>query len=162
MLTTRCVFPLVSPLRHSWLRLREYSQSSPVSSHLRSVERLRRTSGHLENSINTYEEQIEIAFEAQNDDLARTFIRKKLETEHRLQTTVRAIADMAAETEAQQHRLREQPAHLDAIIANMPLYAGEQSHTEPSVGSTAPSGVAEEDVEAAFLRAKRQRAGGEH
>jgi phage shock protein A len=126
----------------------------------RSVERLRRASGHLESSINTYEEQIEIAFEAQNDDLARTFIRKKLETENRLQATVRAIADMTAETDAMQHRLREQQAQLDAIIANMPLYAGEQSHTEPSVGSAAPSGVAEEDVEAAFLRAKRQRAGG--
>lgn len=133
-----------------------------LAEHQRSIERLRRTSGHLESTINTYEERIDIAFEAQNDDLARTFIRKKLETENRLQANMRAIADMTAETEAMQHQLREQQAQLDAIVANMPLYAGEQSHTEPPVGSAAPSGVAEEDVEAAFLRAKRQRAGGGH
>jgi phage shock protein A len=133
-----------------------------LAERLRSVERLRRTSDHLESSINTYEGRTEIAFEAQNDDLARTFIRKKLEAENRLQAIVRAIADMTAETEARQHRLREQQAQLDAIVAQMPLYAGEQSHTEPPVDSAASSGVAEEDVEAAFLRAKRQRAGGGH
>ena len=124
-------------------------------------ERLRRASTQLESSIHAYEEQIDIAFEAQNDDLARTFIRKKLEAEHRLQATARAIADMAAETDAMQNRLREQQAQLDAIIAKMPLYAGEPSSTEPPVGSAVPpSGVAEEDVEAAFLREKRKRAEG--
>jgi phage shock protein A len=123
-------------------------------------ERLRRASTQLESSIHAYEEQIDIAFEAQNDDLARTFIRKKLEAEHRLQATVRAIAEMAAETDAMQSRLREQQAQLDAIIAKMPLVAGEPSSTEPPVGSAAPSGVAEEDVEAAFLREKRKRAEG--
>jgi hypothetical protein len=85
-------------------------------------ERLRRALTQLESSINAYEEQIDIAFEAQNDDLARTFIRKKLEAENRLQATVRAIADMAAETDAMQNRLREQQAQLDAIIAKMPLF----------------------------------------
>lgn len=123
-------------------------------------ERLRRASTQLESSINAYEEQIDIAFEAQNDDLARTFIRKKLEAENRLQATVRAIADMAAETNAMQHRLRDQQAQLDAIIAKMPLVASEPSYTEPPVGSAAPSGVAEEDVEVAFLREKRKRAEG--
>jgi len=121
---------------------------------------LGRASTQLESSIHAYEEQIDIAFEAQNDDLARTFIRKKLEAEHRLQATVRAIAEMAAETDAMQSRLREQQAQLDAIIAKMPLVAGEPSSTEPPVGSAAPSGVAEEDVEAAFLREKRKRAEG--
>jgi phage shock protein A len=47
-------------------------------------ERLRSASTQLESSINAYEAQIDIAFEAQNDDLARTFIRKKLEAENRL------------------------------------------------------------------------------
>jgi phage shock protein A len=122
--------------------------------------RLRRASTQLESSIHAYEEQIDIAFEAQNDDLARTFIRKKLEAENRLQATARAIADMVAETDAMQNRLREQQAQLDAIIAKMPLSAGEPSDTEPPVGSAAPSGVAEEDVEAAFLREKRKRAEG--
>jgi phage shock protein A len=126
----------------------------------RRVERLRRVSVHLENSINTYEERIDIAFEAQNDDLARTFIRKKLETENRLRATARSIADMMVETDTMQNQLRDQQAQLDAIIAKMPLYAGEPSDTEPPVGSATSSGVAEEDVEAAFLREKRQRAEG--
>jgi hypothetical protein len=44
----------------------------------------------------------------------------------------------------------------------MPFDAGAQydTYTEPSMGSTVSSDVAEEDVEAAFLRAKRQRIAG--
>ena len=122
--------------------------------------RLRRASALLESSIHAYGEQIDIAFEAQNDDLARTFIRKKLEAENRLQATARAIADMAAETDAMQNQLCDQQAQLAAIIAKMPLSAGEPSDTEPPVASAALSGVAEEDVEAAFLREKRKRAEG--
>jgi phage shock protein A len=124
------------------------------------AERLRRVSMHLEGSINAYEDQIDIAFEAQNDTLARTFIRKKLEAENRLQATARAIADIVAETDAVQDQLREQQAQLDAIIAKMPLDAGEQSYTAPPAAPAAPSGVAEEDVEAAFLREQGKRAEG--
>lgn len=48
------------------------------------VEALRNTAAHVESEIATLESQIDIAFEAQNEALARTFIRKKLETENRL------------------------------------------------------------------------------
>jgi hypothetical protein len=67
---------------------------------------------------------------------------------------------MMVETDTMQNQLRDQQAQLDAIIAKMPLYAGEHNDTEPPVGSATSSGVAEEDVEAAFLREKRQRAEG--
>ncbi|WP_089720228.1 PspA/IM30 family protein [Candidatus Entotheonella palauensis] len=40
---------------------------------------LRSSVDHLENAINACKEQIDIAFEAQHDDLARTFIRKQLQ-----------------------------------------------------------------------------------
>lgn len=123
-------------------------------------EKLRRVSAQLASSINACEEQIDVAFEAQNDDLARTFIRKKLETANRLQVTERAIADMAAEMEAIQTQLREQQAQLDAIVAQMPLYTGEVSDMEPPAASATPPGVAAEDVEAAFLREKRRRVEG--
>ncbi|ETX00505.1 MAG: hypothetical protein ETSY2_38945 [Candidatus Entotheonella gemina] len=121
---------------------------------------LRSAAAHSESAINACEEQIDIAFEAQNDGLARTFIRKKLETEHRLQATMRAIAAVAAEADTMQNKLRDQQAQLDAILAQMPLHTGEQSHADPPVSSAAPAGVAEEDVEAAFLREKRNRAEG--
>ena len=123
-------------------------------------ERLRQTEAQLESSIGAYDEQTDIAFEAQNDDLARTFIRKKLEAENRLQTTARAIAKMASETEAMQNQVREQQAQLDAVISNMPLGATESGPAETPAATAAPSGVAEEDVEAAFLREKRRRAEG--
>jgi hypothetical protein len=61
-----------------------------------------------------------------------------------------------------QNRLREHQVQLEAIAARMPFDAGAQydTYTEPSMGSTVSSDVAEEDVEAAFLRAKRQRIAG--
>ncbi len=126
-------------------------------------DKLRRAATHLESLISTCKEQIDIAFEAQNDDLARTFIRKKLATEDRLQTTTQAIADIVSETNAMQNQLREQQAQLATIVAKTPFDAGEPydgSYAEPPVGSAPSSGVAEEDVEAAFLREKRQRVEG--
>ncbi|ETW96286.1 MAG: hypothetical protein ETSY1_27225 [Candidatus Entotheonella factor] len=112
----------------------------------------------MENAINACKEQIDIAFEAQHDDLARTFIRKQLEAEHRLRAATRAIAAVAAEADALQNQLREQQAQLDAIIAQIPLDTGEQSYACSPVSSAAPTGVTAEDVEAAFLREKRNRA----
>lgn len=125
-------------------------------------EKWRSAAAHLASLISTCEAQIDIAFEAQNDALARTFIRKKLAAENRLQATTRALADIAATADAMQNRLREHQVQLDAIAARMPFDAGAQydTYTEPPMGSTVSSDVAEEDVEAAFLRAKRQRVAG--
>ncbi len=121
---------------------------------------LRRTAGDLESSIAAYTEQIDIAFEAQNDDLARTLIRKKLEAENRLQTTTRVIDVLTAEAEAMQNQLHDQQAQLDAIVAQMPLCTDAASRAEPPASGAAPLGVAEEDVEVAFLREKRKRTEG--
>ena len=123
-------------------------------------ERLRHAAIQLENSMRTCDEQIDIAFDAQNDDLARTFIRKKLEADNRLQATARAIANMASETEAMQNQLRDQQAQLDAVLAKMPVCPSEPGRPEGPAAAAPPSGVAEEDVEAAFLREKRRRAEG--
>ncbi|WP_179131603.1 hypothetical protein, partial [Candidatus Entotheonella palauensis] len=81
-----------------------------------------------------------------------------VEAEHRLRAATRAIAAVAAEADALQNQLREQQAQLDAIIAQIPLDTGEQSYACSPVSSAAPTGVTAEDVEAAFLREKRNRA----
>lgn len=124
------------------------------------IETLRGAAAHLENAAATLEGQIDIAFEAQHETLARTFIRKKLETENRLSGTMRAIEDLTAETDAMQNKIRDQKAQLDAIVEKMSRDAGEQTVARPPAYSTAPGGVSEEDVEAAFLREQRQRASG--
>ncbi len=120
----------------------------------------RRALDHVESSIAAYTEQIDIAFEAPNDDLARTLIRKKLEAENQLQAVTRTLAQVTAEADAMQSQLGEQQAQLDAIVAQMPLAPEAPSQAESSAGPSRPPGVAEEDVEVAFLREKRKRAEG--
>lgn len=120
-------------------------------------EALRGAATHLENAVATLEEQIDIAFEAQNEALARTFVRKKLETENRLHSTFRAIEALTAETDAMRRQIHDQKTQLDAILNQVPHDVGEPSPSSPPVGSAVSFGVAEEDVEAAFLKEQRKR-----
>ncbi len=137
----------------------EIAQGEQVlAERMQRAETLRGTAVHLEREVEALEGQIDIAFETQNEALARTFIRKKLETDHRLRSTMQALAALTVATDAMQHQIRDQNVQLDAIVKRM-QDAGEPADSRPPAPSATPSGVAEEDVEAAFLREQRKRAG---
>ena len=117
----------------------------------------------LDDQITGLGEQLGICFESENEDLARHVIRKKLETENRRRTAQRTVVDLSARKDEGQATLVEQKAHLQTIVEKMQAImetqgasgAGDPTHVaEPDLFT-----VSDEDVEVAFLREQRQRAG---
>lgn len=108
------------------------------------------------------EDQINICFEEDNAELARTFIRKKLESEKRLKTAESLVTDVVAKQAAQQQKLKQQREQLEAIVEKMQLFVHDACETvqQESVSTfdAASTAVSDEEVEIAFLHEKRRRA----
>jgi phage shock protein A len=117
----------------------------------------------LRGTVTELQGQIDICFDEDDHDLARTFIRKKLETENRLKVALRTAAAVTAEKEAQQQKISEQKEQLSVVMEKMQLFV--QSHAQPSAREpftafeAEPVVVSDAEVEIAFLHEKRQRAG---
>ena len=128
----------------------------------RKADRLRAFVSTVEAKCSELETQIDICFEEDNPDLARTFIRRKLEAEKRLKTANGLLADVVAKQEAQQQKLKQQREQLEAIVEKMQLFVENACETTPqepsSVFETASVAVSDEEVEIAFLHEKRRRA----
>lgn len=128
----------------------------------RKADKLQSFVSTLEAKISELEAQIDICFEEDNTELARAFIRKKLEAEKRLKTAISLVADVVAKQEAQQQKLQQQREQLDAIVEKMQLFvdnACEATPQEPvSAFESASIAVSDDEVEIAFLHEKRRRA----
>ena len=115
----------------------------------------------VETKIAELEHQIDISFEEDNGELARTFIRKKLEAEKRLKTAARLVADVTANKDAQQRKIDEQKEQLRTIVEKMQLFVEnlcQPISQEPVTAfESSPSAVSDEEVEIAFLHEKRKR-----
>ncbi len=128
----------------------------------RKADKLQSFVATVEAKISELEDQIDICFEEDNTELARTFIRKKLEAEKRLKTASSLVADVVAKRETQRQKLKQQREQLDAIVEKMQLFvdnACETTHQESvSAFESASIAVSDEDVEIAFFHEKRARA----
>ena len=128
----------------------------------RKADKLQSFVATVEAKISELEDQIDICFEEDNTELARTFIRKKLEAEKRLKTASSLVADVVAKRETQRQKLKQQTEQLDAIVEKMQLFvdnACETTHQESvSAFESASIAVSDEEVEIAFLHEKRARA----
>lgn len=127
----------------------------------RKADRLHAFVATVEAKRSELEDQINICFEEDNAELARTFIRKKLETEKRLKSAASLVADVVAKQEAQQQKLKQQREQLDAIVEKMQLFVDSTAEATPqetvSGFESASIAVTDEEVEIAFLHEKRRR-----
>jgi phage shock protein A len=128
----------------------------------RKADKLQSVVGTVETKMAELEDQIDICFEEDNTELARAFIRKKLEAEKRLKTAANLVADVVAKQEAQQQKLKQQREQLDAIVEKMQLFVDNACETAQQESASAfdstSIGVSDEEVEIAFLHEKRRRA----
>ena len=131
----------------------------------RKEERLQSFVETVETQIAELEDQIDICFEEDNRELARTFIRKKLEAEKRLKTASRLVADVTANKDTQQHKIDEQKEQLKAIVEKMQLFVENPcqpiSQEPMTTFESSHLAVSNEEVEIAFLHEKRKRSGTE-
>ena len=112
----------------------------------------------LEQSLHEIEEQLDVCFDAGNDDLARTSIKRKLETQQFCKGLTRKRQTLQKTLEELDTGLKENRARLESMRQKAELLAEESERTRPADNWTLPGiNVRDEDVEVAFLREKKHR-----
>jgi phage shock protein A len=112
----------------------------------------------LTQSIARTQEELAICLDADNDELARSLLRRKLEAERLCQFIKRkqdeithAITELTARLEQNRHRFNAMQQKLELLISHERECAGDETMEMPDFS------VREEDVEVALLREKQKR-----
>jgi len=119
--------------------------------------------GELDSSIGEIDTQLDLCFESGKDDLAKSLIRKKLETE-------RVLKSLNAKLEANERYLGEQGKRfeqneitLDGLRQKAEIFSHQrsvnQSHSnfDDMSWASREAGIGDADVEIAFLREQASR-----
>lgn len=120
-------------------------------------QQLANRSGDLGDALERIQEELDVCFASDKEDLARALVKRKLETE-RLRTVLdkKRAANEQALTELN-NRLQENRGRVAAMQQKVELLTEEDS-TEGDEKWTAPDiTVRDEDVEVAFLLEKQNR-----
>jgi phage shock protein A len=112
----------------------------------------------LKQSLHDIEEELDTCFEAGNDDLARTCIKRKLEAQRFGKNISRKRGALKETLDELNTRLRENRAHLESMQQKAELLAEENVRARPADNWSIPDVIVrDEDVEVAFLREKQHR-----
>ena len=112
----------------------------------------------LEGSLGLLEEELEVCFQSNKDDLARKLIKRKLETQGFSRILARKHQALEETLRALRNRLEENRTRLEGMRQKAELLSEEDSPSQTEACWNIPDfSVREEDVEVAFLREKQQR-----
>ena len=112
-----------------------------------------------ENKIVSFDEELDICFEAKKEDLARDLIRRKLEAEAAARDAGNQLSQLNANIEQRQKRQLEYQQQLDNMKQKLELLVKEnQAGVSTVAAASAGINVRNEDIEIAFLREKQRRA----
>ena len=123
------------------------------------AEQLAKKAGELERSHSALNEELDVCFAADKEDLARTLIRRRLETERSLQLLEQRREVVAAQLERLAQRLGDNRTRYESMRQKAELF--DEQQREPD-GIPAWQGadirVRDEDVEVALLKERQRRA----
>jgi phage shock protein A len=112
----------------------------------------------LEQSLIEIEAELDICFESGKDDLARAWVRRRLEAQRYCKGLSRKRLALQETLDGLDTRLRENRARLESMRQKAELLAEESARVRPADDWNIPDiTVGDEDVEVAFLREKQQR-----
>ena len=117
---------------------------------------LDKTGAGIAASLNGYDEELDICLTANEDDLARDLIRRRLGAEKQLHTLEARRDNIAAQVQGLERQIDEQSQQLDAMMQKLELLATDDSDRGGSYVTV--ESVRSEEVEIALLRAKERRA----
>ena len=120
-------------------------------------EHLTRRQHDLQQALANIDGELDVCFEAEEHDLARSLCRRKLETEQILETVSRRRATMTRELEALEERCREQQLRFESMRQKAELFATETADVDDDGALHSPLQVLGDAVEVAFLREQRKR-----
>ena len=127
------------------------------------LQRLAREAQELTASMQESERQIDLCFAADNEPLAKSLIRKRLEMAKRARGIARAQDETRVQSETLANQIAEHKEQLAAVVQKLKLYEETRS-SQPwtsSLCTPLQSGglVTDDEVEVAFLEEKRRRSG---
>jgi phage shock protein A len=112
----------------------------------------------LAQSIQRAQEELGVCLDADNDQLARSLLKRKLEAERLLQFSERQqqelthrVTELSARLQQNRGRLTSMQQKLELLVCEERRYAGNESTPTPDFS------VRDEDVEVALLREKQKR-----
>ncbi len=112
----------------------------------------------IEESLTRLEDELDICFESQKDDLARSLIRRKLEAQRLQSFIVRKRETLSPATSELKQRLQENRTRLSAMRQKLELLTDVDTNAKADDSWSAPDvTVRDDEVEVAWLRAKQQR-----
>jgi len=120
---------------------------------------LQQREGELQQSIKQIEDELDICFEADKEDLARNLVRRKLEQQQRLQHTSKRQQQLQQQIADVESRLLENQQLLEAMQqkAECLLETQEIATSEFDQYMGSEFGVQDSDVEVAFLKEQQRR-----
>lgn len=112
----------------------------------------------VDQSLSYVDEELDVCFGSDKDDLARALVRRKLEAQRIQKHLGRKRDDLERTLAGLKAKLTEQRTQLDSMRQKAELLADDGDADRPEATWNRPEvALREEDVEVAFLREKRQR-----
>ena len=119
---------------------------------------LKSREAETEAFLGELEEQLDVCFDAGNDELARTQVRSRLEAEQSFKALQRGRGELEKIVEALNATLEQNQMRLEEMKNRSELLASDMSASDREGAWAVPKGsVRDTDVEVAFLREKRRR-----
>ena len=113
----------------------------------------------LETNLAGVDDELDVCFDANEETLARTLIRRKLEIQRQLEAARQAGERLAAALAEQNTELADHREGLDRIRQQAAVVLAQTPAEFVSNDAAATTAVTNDDVEVAFLREKQRRAG---
>lgn len=117
----------------------------------------------LDTKVTDLDSELDLCFEKQKDELARTLVRRKLEAERLLRRLQARIAANQQAIESGQAEAAERRSTLDAMKQKAELFSDREAAAPADLDDSAwlarELTVSDEDIEVAFLREQQARSG---
>jgi phage shock protein A len=126
------------------------------------LQRLTAEEATLVRTAQEIETHIDSCFQAGNETLARSFIRKRLETARQARQVAGAVAETRQRCELLQQTMAEQRAQLAAVVQQLHVYTARRQQADVTTScmpGDAGTVISEDEVAVAFLQEQRRRAG---
>lgn len=117
----------------------------------------------LDTKVTDLDSELDLCFEKQKDELARTLVRRKLEAERLLRRLQARIAANQQAIESGQAAAAERRSTLDAMKQKAELFSDREAAAPTDLDDSAwlarELTVSDDDIEVAFLREQQARSG---
>ena len=146
-------------LRHAVREMEEELARSEQRVKLLEHERARLGDRHrkIDAALAELDEQVGVAFDSGNEELARKLIKRKLETQRLSKHLAERRAALDESLEQEHATLAEQREHLDVMRQKAELFTEISQTPGADEWNKAELSVADDEVEVAFLRERQRR-----